>query len=220
MIKLVVFDWNGTLFADSFAIAIAANQQLAALGQGPQTLAFYREHFDIPLINLFHKVGLSTDEVRANPQKIADIFHEFYEPMAARARTRRGARVILQTLQQKNIAKVILSNHPLEDIQFQLNRLGLSSYFELVLANELRGMAYLNGKQERLSTYLQQQHFKPAEVLIIGDTLEEIRIGKALGLHTVAITDGYASRKRLKAAQPDYIIHKLADLAPILDQLY
>ena len=48
MIKLVVFDWNGTLFADAQAAVHGANARLTFLGLEPITLKQYREAFEIP----------------------------------------------------------------------------------------------------------------------------------------------------------------------------
>ena len=219
MIKLVVFDWNGTLLADSHAIVAAANKQLEALGRPPVSLAFMREHYEIPLSKVWLKVGVSEQELRARQLEIAAIFHKFYEPMVARARTRHGARGVLEKLQEMGIVSVVLSNHTMEGIYLQLERLKLAGCFDAVLANENIGVAYFNGKETRLHDFILKYGYKPSETVIIGDTTEEIAIGRNLGLKTVAITDGYASSKRLKTAKPDFLIHKLTDLTSILDQL-
>lgn len=219
MIKLVVFDWNGTLLADSHATAIAANKQLEKLGRPLITLQFLREHFEIPLTKIWVKLGISNAELKANHQEIATVFHSFYEPLAARARTRQGTRILLEYLHKNSIRSVVLSNHTMEGIYLQLDRLKLSHFFDTVLANDNISTAYFNGKEPRLHDYLLANRYKTSETVIIGDTTEEVAIGRNLGLITVAITDGYNSNKRLKAAKPDFLIHKLTDLMPILDQL-
>jgi len=75
------------------------------------------------------------------------------------------------------------------------------------------------GKTARLETYLASSHVQPHEAFIIGDTGEEITIGKQLGLKTVAITGGMYSTKRLKAAKPDVLISSLHDLMDSLEDL-
>ena len=56
MIKLVVFDWNGTLFADAQAAVHGANARLTFLGLEPITLKQYREAFEIPASKIINGV--------------------------------------------------------------------------------------------------------------------------------------------------------------------
>lgn len=75
------------------------------------------------------------------------------------------------------------------------------------------------GKQQKLEDYVKKHKFKPQEIISVGDTEEEIEIGKALGYHTVAITGGFNSTKRLKKQRPDFLIHNMKDLAGIIKKL-
>ncbi|MBI2599078.1 HAD family hydrolase, partial [Candidatus Curtissbacteria bacterium] len=60
---------------------------------------------------------------------------------------------------------------------------------------------------------------KSSEVLVIGDTTEEVEIAKSLGCISVAITDGNVSTARLKAAKPNYLINNLKEIIPIIENL-
>lgn len=53
----------------------------------------------------------------------------------------------------------------------------------------------------------------------IGDTREEVEIGKELGFKTVALTGGNNSTKILRSAKPDFLIHSLVELKEILKAL-
>lgn len=217
MIKMVVFDWNGTLLADISAILEGANMQMKALKRPPITIAKYREHHDVPLSHFYKNLGIDEAQYKANAIDMSRRFHAFYEPRVARARTRGGARQLLETLKNKNIRLVLLSNHTMEGIYLQTERLKLSHYFEAILANENIHIAHKVGKQDRLALYLQSKEIQPDQVVIVGDTVEEVRIGKNLGLKSIAITGGFNSRKRLKLAKPDVLINKLNELTAALD---
>jgi len=54
-------------------------------------------------------------------------------------------------------------------------------------------------------------------VLIVGDSTEEIEIGKRIGIKNVAITGGWVATSRLKNAQPDYLINNLGKLRSIIE---
>jgi FMN phosphatase YigB (HAD superfamily) len=87
------------------------------------------------------------------------------------------------------------------------------------LANSSFDGALHEGKQKRLHEYLARSHVTPNQSVIIGDTVEEVHIGRSLGMHTVCITGGAMSTRRLTDAKPDAIIHKLQDLYALLKKL-
>lgn len=219
MIKLVVFDWNGTLLADAQPVVEGVNREMATLGLAPITLRDYQRLYDIPMTEFYKHFGVSSEMLREKSADMAKAFHSFYEPRVARARTRTGTRRLLQDLQTKGLSKIILSNHTMEGIYLQLERLKLTSYFDTVLANDVLGGAHFKGKQHRLEDYLKANKIAPSSALIVGDTIEETRIGKSLGLKTVAITGGYNSPKRLKAAKPDVLVHSLHEIIQIIEEL-
>ena len=58
--------------------------------------------------------------------------------------------------------------------------------------------------------------FVPQQTIIVGDSPEETRIARSLGLISVAITGGFVSEQRLCAAQPDFLIHSFSEMPAIL----
>jgi phosphoglycolate phosphatase len=219
MIKLVVFDWNGTLFSDTTAALVGVNARLKYLGHDPITMKHYKEIFEIPATKTYEKLGLDSDKTELEAKAHSEAFHTAYEKRAVNVRTRSGTRELLQYLNNSNIQSIILSNHTKQGIDFQLKRLKLSMYFEDVLANQDIWSSNFKGKNDRLVDYLKDANLKPKEILIIGDSAEEVIIGKSLGLHTVAITGGFVSTKRLKESNPDVLIHNLRDLIDVVKEI-
>lgn len=218
MIKLVVWDWNGTLFDDTRAVLKAANAtEVPMLGLPPVTVEQMRESYEVPIIKAYENLGVDPQFFREKSPEISPLFHKVYEPLAAKARTRPGAAKALSALRHKGIAEIILSNHTLEGIYFQLSRLKFTEYFSDVLANDNTSSAHHAGKQHRLEMYLENKHYAPNEVAIIGDTPEEVRIGKALGLHTISVSGGMCTRTRLVAAKPDYLISSVKQVVNVVE---
>lgn len=220
MIKLVVFDWNGTLFADTRIVLRAGNMtELKLLGVEPISLEKYQETYEMPLYRFYENLGISREVFNEKASQMSQLFHPVYEPLAARARTRTGTRQTLQHLKEQGVSMVILSNHAMEGIHLQLVRLKLEHFFDAVLANDDVETMHHTSKQHRIEHYLDAHQIEPSETLIIGDTTEEVRIGKSLGLRTVSITGGNNSKRRLVAAQPDTIIHKISDLIKVTEAI-
>jgi phosphoglycolate phosphatase-like HAD superfamily hydrolase len=219
MIKLVVFDWNGTLLSDTNAVQASVNASLKFLGHDPITIKHHREISEVPIARIYEKLGISPKLLNDKTKEYSNAFHTAYDERVLKARTRAGTRELLQFLDESNVQKIILSNHTKNSINFQFERLKLSLYFDAILANENNWSANSKGKKDRLVDYLKTVDSKPNEILIIGDSIEEVIIGKELGLHTVAITGGVTNTKRLIRSNPDVLIHKIRDLIKVVKEI-
>jgi phosphoglycolate phosphatase len=138
------------------------------------------------------------------------------------ARTRSGTKEVLQWLHQQNILRIIYSNHNLPNIYRQLARLKINHFIDAVLARKGQGdqsHVFDRTKEKKLFAFVKQNKLKPKEVISVGDTEEEIQIGKQYGYHTAAITGGYNTAARLKKNHPDFLIHNMKDLIKITKKL-
>ena len=220
MIKLVAFDWNGTLFADTKAIVDADNVVLKKLGLPSITVKHFRNVFAIPLIEYYAACGIDREYFLKNQETITKLFHGEYEERVKHVRTRSGTRIILDRLMRQNIPAIIFSNHTHDGIHFQLRRLKMAGYFKEILARTLLSGPVENRiKGAKLEEYVENNNYKKLEVLIVADGVEEIEIGKTLGIPCAAISRGFTSTVRLKGAQPDYLIHNLVELDGIINIL-
>lgn len=220
MIKLVAFDWNGTILADTVACLKADDAALIALGHKPVSLKKFQETFEIPVLKFYERVGIDIDQPLENFERTEKIFHQVYDKYSARTRTRAGARSLLKWLKSRKIESVIFSNHIENHIFKHLKRLKIEKYFDKVIANSRMGDALIKKeKGEKLKIYLANRGIDPKEILIVGDTIEEIEIARELGGISVALTDGYNSTARLKAAKPDYLLNDLRQIEGIISNL-
>ena len=220
MIKLVAFDWNGTLFSDAQTVVDACNHFIKAMGGKPITLEIYRKQFVVPVIDFYESVGLDREKILANSHLNAEIFHKYYELKVQNLRSRAGAREVLSWLAKNNIQTVIISNHVAGRINEQLNRLKLLQYISKTIANdELDDALKGKNKGEKLKAFISAKKLKPKEVLIVGDSTEEIEIARDLRLISIAITHGHYATARLKAARPDRLINNLRDIIKIIKKL-
>lgn len=221
MIKLVAFDWNGTLFADAQTILNVDNVVFKKFGMEPVGLKKFRECFHVPIVNYWKNLGYDDKFIEKNKIAIEEAFAITYEPFADKTRSRAGARQVLEFLHGKKITSVIYSNHTTPNIEKQLRRLKLDKLVAKVLARDIGDYSHVHarGKQQKLQDYVRKHKFKPREVISVGDTEEEIEIGKHLDYHTVAITGGYNTTARLKKHNPDFLIHNMVELKKIIRKL-
>jgi phosphoglycolate phosphatase len=216
--KLAIFDWNGTLIADTKPAWVASNACLEYYGKAPITFQQQLETFDFPIIHYYKRNGCDIDHVLATKDEANEIFQTSYDKLAANARTRRGTRQLLSWLAAQNYTCIILSNYLVPKIEHHLARLNIRHYFAHVSANTCNGTSILNStsKKERLSDFMLTRGYQPANAFIIGDSKEEPDIGRALGITSIGITGGCISEKRLREARPDHVIHALPEVITIL----
>ncbi|HLC77118.1 MAG TPA: HAD hydrolase-like protein [archaeon] len=188
----------------------AGNHVIKTYGGTPLPRRRYSEVFDFPTVDFYCGQGCDRETLEAGVQ---ETFHNFYENRAARCHTREGARHVLQYLKGQSTRSIILSNHIQEAILTQLERLDLTDYFDEVLANTERGATVVgNNKMQRMANYLEANRIQPASAVIVGDSTEDIRIGKTLGMRTIALNGSYFSTRRLREQNPDHLISTLNDV--------
>jgi phosphoglycolate phosphatase len=216
--KFIVWDWNGTLLDDVHASHEGMNVILRHFKKSVVDLDAFREIFDMPVRNIYSNAGFTDDEINRDMPVMQHLFHDNYEPLSAKAVLRDGAMQILSLLKSAKVASIILSNHLVGSIMGHLNRLGIAADFGAVMANEDR-ITQIGAmtKGEKLRHYLGENNLSPENGIIIGDTPEETHIARELGLGSAAITGGYASQRRLETVSPDYLIHSLHELKPVLE---
>ncbi len=218
MIKLIAFDWNGTIMADTNAVVEATNLTRKEYGYPPISLYQFQKTLVIPIVDYWVANGGKKEDIAT--QHV--IFHKNYESLLERIRTRKNAKTTLAWLARNHIRSIIYSNHTQAEIMAQLKRFKIGSYFEAVLARSgVKDQRHLHKrhKGEKLSAYIKSHRLNPREIISIGDTCEEIEIGQELKTWTVAITGGENSVSRLKQCRPNFLINNLSELKKIIKDI-
>jgi len=216
--KLIIFDWNGTILADTIPALKASNACLEFFGQPPISMTHFRNTFDFPVIHFYTNNGCDEDEILAQKDESNRVFQTTYEELSQNCRTRRGVRETLAYLHARDYHMIVLSNYLTDKITPQLERLGIGQYFQHVCAHNCDGTSIMQStsKMERVQAYMDAHGFEPRHTTIIGDSLEEPEIARLLGLTGVSITGGVASKPRIKAQEPTHIIHSMREITTIL----
>lgn len=226
--KNIVFDWNGTLLDDTHSVLECVNLALASVGQAPIDHERFSDGHNWPLTieekkwplrSFYRDMGLNDEQLDRLRENERHIFHDKYEALSEQVDLRPGAAEILKDFRDAGIHSLILSNHLVDEIRKQLRRFDIERYFAEVLAYANRDIQFLDmTKGERLKRFMADKKIAPENTVIIGDTIEEILIARELGLVSIVITGGTITEKRLRSGNPDYLIHSLHELKPILQE--
>ncbi|MDP3758496.1 MAG: HAD hydrolase-like protein, partial [Candidatus Daviesbacteria bacterium] len=159
MIKLVAFDWNGTIFSDTRALLDSVNKVLKLFKLKPVSLETFQKHFDVPVTKTYIGLGIPKEIIKNRSVEITRAFHSNYEERASMVRTRAFAKQLLKWLSENNISSIIFSNHIDEPIKRQLKRLKIETYFSKVLANsEMDSSLKGRNKQDKLKDYIKNNN--------------------------------------------------------------
>lgn len=217
--KHIIFDWNSTLLDDFHIIHECMNHVMQHVGRPPITMEQFRASYEVPFELLYTNLGFEGHEVEKVMNADRHVFHNHYEPRAENAGLRDGASEILQHAKNHGLQTYILSNHIVDPIRTQLRRLSIEHFFTEVLAYATQATQFVDmTKGERLRRYRVEKGIADQPAMIIGDSVEEIEIARAQGIVSVAITGGGALEERLRQEKPDYVIHSLHELKPIMEE--
>ncbi|HAX92055.1 MAG TPA: hypothetical protein DCY07_07605 [Rhodospirillaceae bacterium] len=217
----VVFDWNGTLLADTQLCLDSANKVIVTFGATPATLSQYRKAYEMPLKHLYQRLGCDEVELAERPQEVFALWSKHYDAHVHKTRLRRGAKGLLNAIKGKGHRAAILSNHTVEIITAQAQRLSVDHFFDDVLANqnhEIHSIMHKADKGSRLKHYVDRHGIRKA--LVIGDSVEEIEIAHVYGFLGVGLAGGFTSAARLRAAKPDFMINSLTEMPEIVAKAF
>lgn len=222
MLRAVIFDLDGVIMKfkiDSLAIkkeviAHLEKRGLAAnLLKPTDTFSAIKEGTR----SFFASQGKDSDWIEAVIREAEGIPVKHELEAAQVAETLPGARETLSTLRGKGLRLAIFTynNSAAVDVALTLN--GLKGYFELVASRDTVPRPKPNPLH--LEYVLKGLDVGKEEAIVIGDSEMDVKPSKELGVRVVAISTGIRSADFLQDLGPDYLIHSLAELEPIIDTL-
>ncbi|MFA5593193.1 MAG: HAD hydrolase-like protein [Micavibrio sp.] len=219
MTYLAAFDWNGTLFDDTQATLTATNACMRSFGRPEIDLPTLQETFSFPLIHFYERMGVAIDDYLRRAEEEGNLFLNIYERAAGTCGVMDGAFDLLRWLKDAGVHCMILSNHLQPHLDADVERLGIAPYMQTISGNETKATITQGlSKQKRLTEYMEAHGFAPEKTFIIGDSHEEAELARRLGILGISIAGGLLSAARLEKYKADYIIEKLHEVRPILEE--
>lgn len=214
MIKLCIFDLDGTTVNSLRSIAYFANETLKRFGYAPFPEDEYR-HFagggaNALWNNLCRAAGAPMAQ---HDEMMHDWLQTYAQDFAYLTEAYDGVRDMLLALREKGIYTAIVTNKA-QAIAEKLCR----SFFDERMLDEIisdhPGMV-LKPAPDELIHLMQRRGVTGGETLYCGDHTIDMVTGKNAGAKTVGVTWGFHTEKALREAGADYIANVPADIAKI-----
>lgn len=198
-VKVVSFDWNGTLLNDPVWAFEGVKEVFRHFKKSLPTIEEYRKGAEENFVLFYQRRGIKIPRELLN--QIIDKKLASLPPPELFSDTRST----LRFFRKRNTKTALISSHResllISDIAFYKTE----SLFDFV-----RGSAI--NKTASLKELIDYFKIEPREVAYVTDTAEDIIFAKSAGVIACAIPRGYNSREKLIEANPDHLISCLKEL--------
>ncbi len=216
-IRLVIFDLDGTLVDSAADLRLSVNATLHHMGRRPldeETIYSYVGKGAPLLIRRALGEGTSDEEAARG---LRFFLRYYWDHKLDNTTLYPGARKTLEWLANGAVPRRrvlgVLTNKPANVSRDMLEDLDLMHLFRFVYG----GDSFANKKPhpEGVESILADTGIPASEAIIVGDSDVDIAAGANAGIWTCGVTYGFGDL-RLKGNPPDLVVHKLPELAEVL----
>ncbi len=202
----VLFDWDGTLCDSAAAVMRAFEKSLAEFGIRV-TREQYRAVYTPAWTVMYEAFGLSAAQWPQADERW--VFHfKDEEPVLLP-----GAAGVLATLRRAGLTLGLVTGATHDRLDRELQWLGLDGTFASVIGHE--DVVNKKPHPEGIETSLARLRAGPENCCIVGDSPDDIRMGRSAGVRTIAVRSDYVHPARLEECGADHLLETIAELPSI-----
>ena len=193
--KHIIWDWNGTLFDDAWLSLETMNSLLQKSGLPLLTSERYQQVFDFPVIEYYRRLGF---DFSAEPFfALSTEFVRTYEQRWPECRLRPGALATLQRNYGRGIPQSILSASKQASLEEALDHFAIREMFVTVAGLDNH---HAFGKVDIGQRLVATLDLDRRDILLIGDTVHDYDVARAMGIDCCLIPSGHQAYPRLVAS--------------------
>lgn len=202
MIKLAIFDLDGTLLDTLGDIAGACNHALTVCGCPTHEVGEYKMFVGSGIMNLFRRALPEDQRTEGMVMKMRDAFVQYYDVHKDdMTRPYPGIEGLLDELTAKGIRLAVASNKYQEATEELVTRYFGTYRFACVLGQR-EGHPIKPDAGIIFEAMASCEGVRPDEVIYCGDSDVDMQTGINAGVRTVGVTWGFRSREELAEYSP------------------
>jgi phosphoglycolate phosphatase len=196
--KLLLFDFDGTI-ADTFRSGLEIlNLMAPEFGYRPLREEDLPRARDMRTGELMKFLGIPATRMA----QISRRGKEELNKRMDRITPLPGMLELIRLLSAEGFRLAILTSNSEENVAAFLKK------FEVEVFEFVHTASKLAGKGRVIRRILKSLHLDPKEILLIGDEVRDVEAAQETGVHMVAVTWGYNSRRALINCAPDYLVEE------------
>lgn len=193
--KHIIWDWNGTLLNDLTLCVDILNNSLEKRKLPEMTEKKYKEKFLFPIKTFYESIGFNfveEDFTIANEE-----FHEGFEQNFKKLALQPYAKDTISLFKKLGITQSILSATVQKRLEQQVDFFGISHLLDNIvgISNTPSGF----GKEFEGKDLLKKTDILLNETIIVGDSMLDYDVSKALKIDCVLLSNGHNNLERLLA---------------------
>lgn len=213
MLRVILFDLDGTLMETAPEIADAINDTLARLGLPPAPEPLVRSWIGDGARALLGKALAHAGQPAA---AVDGAWTGFADDYARRCGTNSlvhdGVRPMLQRLRAQGLRLVLLTNKEMVFAQRLLTGHQLLADFDLVMAGD--SLPVKKPHPGMVLHALAALHTAPEDAMVVGDSITDVRTARAAGVAVQLVRHGYPQGPLTGADAPDAFIAHFDQFLP------
>ncbi len=219
-LQAVLFDLDGTLLDTAADISVALNRALAEQKLTSLTAAQVRVLIGRGVPTLIQRAvaRLGAAGQSSDAALLLERFHFHYERIhelgEIQTRVYPGVAAGLAELHRLGLRLAVVTNKPTKASVSVLTRLGLSHWIDVVVGGDA-GMHRKPHPQPLLSA-CEELEVRPAQALMVGDSLTDVLAARAAGLAVVCVPYGYNEGADPRALPCDAFVESVDGLPALL----
>ena len=207
MIKIVIFDFDGTL-ADTFDLILAiANRLSVEFGYKQAKKEEIPEIEKLSPLELINQSGISIFKVPFLLKRIRAEFKKEINDVGLFG----GIKEALLALKLQGYKIGIITSNGQENVEYVLQK------YDFLIFDFMDSGTTLFGKHRVIKKYLKSENIQPEEMVYVGDETRDINAAKKAKVKAIAVTWGFNSREALSQYQPDALVDQPQELIEVIN---
>ncbi|MFP4122364.1 HAD hydrolase-like protein [Coleofasciculus sp.] len=209
-IKVIIFDFDGTL-ADTFnAIALIANHLADDFGYKPLMASDIERVRNLSARQIIQESGLSLFKIPFLLKRIQSELHKDIESLNPVV----GIPELLKALNNQEKVIGILTSNSTDNVKKFLAIHKLDCFFNFIDSEPT-----IFGKSRALKRLIDYHDFQPSSLVYIGDETRDITASKKINIKVIAVTWGFNSADALINYNPDFLVKHPREVLNVIAQL-
>jgi phosphoglycolate phosphatase len=211
-VKLVIFDWDGTLIDSVDHIADSLHQAATELGFPALEPADYRDIIGLGIVEALEQLypGIQPDDIQRMREGYA---RYFFSKQTGPQNVFAGMAEVVADLRSGGRVCSVATGKSRRGLEGALTSSGLGHHFEVTrCADETRSKPDPLMLQEILAFY----GHRPQDAVMIGDTRYDLEMAQRIGMPSIGVEWGVHTRDILGQYNPHAVVGSVDELRQVL----